>query len=291
MSWIELQWVVPRKSVELLSSKLFDLEALGVQEDFIEGQAPPPRQPWDTGPEAPLPPFMVLKAWWDKDGIEKIENTKKLIAQLVAEYPETKGVSWIDVSPQNWENSWKDHFSRKVFSEKLAIAPPWEAQEGDVVLEPGIAFGTGEHPTTASCLEAIAMWAQEGLTCLDVGCGSGILALGAAKLGMEAIGIDIEEQAIISAKENAETNGFEIDFSQTDIAEIEAQFDIVVANLYAEVLVALSADIQRCLKKGGKLALAGILTTKQSLVLAAFSSLQVLRKKEEGDWISLWFQG
>ena len=293
MSWIELQWVVPRKAVELLSSKLFDLEALGVQEDFIEGQAPPPRQPWDTGPEAPLPPFMVLKAWWDKgdkgdkDGIEK---TKNAIAQLVAEYPETQGMSWIDVSPQNWENSWKDHFSRKVFSERLAIAPPWEAQEGDVVLEPGIAFGTGEHPTTASCLEAIAIWAQEGLTCLDVGCGSGILAIGATKLGMEAAGIDIEEQAILSAKENAEKNGFQIDFYQTDIAEIDSQFDIVVANLYAEVLVALSADIQRCLKKGGRLALAGILTTKQNLVLEAFSSLKILRKKEEGDWISLWFQ-
>lgn len=287
MSWVELQWVVPRKLADLFSSKLFELGALGVQEDFIEGEAPPPRQPWDTGPEAPLPNRVVLKAWWEET---EAEEKRDLIALFAQENPETENPLWVHVSPQNWENSWMDHFSRKVFSDKLAISPPWEAQEGDVVLEPGIAFGTGEHPTTASCLEALANWAKEGLTCLDVGCGSGILALAATKLDMSSIGIDIEEQAIISAQENAAKNNFQIDFSQTDIADIRSQFDIVVANLYAEVLVALSHDIQRCLKSGGKLALAGILTTKQDLVLDAFSSLQVIRKKEEGDWISLWFQ-
>ena len=287
MSWIELQWVVPRRAIELLSAQLFELGALGVQEDFIAGEAPPPRQPWDTGPEEPLPPFMLLKGWWEEEGIAQ---TKDAISRLAQEHPETREISWVGVSPQNWESSWKDHFSRKVFSDKLAIAPPWEAQEGDVILEPGIAFGTGEHPTTASCLEAISAWAEEGLTCLDVGCGSGILALAATKLGLRSVGIDIEEQAIVSANENAEKNNLQIDFSQTDIANIVSQFDIVVANLYAEVLVALSPDIIRCVTPGGKLALAGILTSKQSLVLEAFSSLRLLRTKEEGDWTALWLE-
>ncbi len=287
MSWIELQWVIPRRSVDLLSSKLFELGALGVQEDFLEAERPPPRQPWDTGPEAPLPTRVVLKAWWEE---QDAEDKKKHISLLAEANPETLEPLWIPVSPQNWENSWKDHFSRKIFSKDLVIAPPWEAHEGDIILEPGIAFGTGEHPTTASCLEALADWSEEGLTCLDVGCGSGILALAAAKLGMEAVGIDIESQAIASAQENANKNNFKINFSQTDISDISLQFDIVVANLYAEVLVALSRDIQRCVKDGGKLALAGILTSKYDLVLESFSSLNLVRKQDNGDWTSLWFQ-
>ena len=89
-------------------------------------------------------------------------------------------------------------------SEHLVIAPPWLAQSGDIIIEPGIAFGTGEHPTTYSCMEALAKWIVEDekmqhQTCLDVGCGSGILALAAAHLGMNAYGIDIEEDAIAAA--------------------------------------------------------------------------------------------
>lgn len=287
MGWVELQWAVPRRSVDFLSAELFQLGALGVQEDFLEGQAPPPRQPWDTGPDAPLPPFALLKAWWEESALEE---TPALIALLATKNPETHEPVWIDVSPQDWEHSWKDHFSRKVFSDKLAIAPPWEAQEGDVILEPGIAFGTGEHPSTASCLEAIAEWSEDGLTCFDVGCGSGILALAAAKLGMKVVGVDIEEQAIQSSIENAEKNGLQIDFSQTAITDVTEEFDCIVANLYAEVLVALSGDIQRCLKPGGRLALAGILTTKVDSVLQVFSSLTLIRRREEGDWTSVWFQ-
>lgn len=284
MSWVELQWAVPRKDTEFFSSRLFQFGALGVQEDFLEGEAPPPRQPWDTGEAAPLPPYVLLRAWWEQEGLEKIQMN---ISSLAISHPETKKPSWNNISDQNWANSWRDHFSRKVFSERLAIAPPWEAQAGDLVIEPGIAFGTGEHPTTASCLEAIAAWADEGKTCLDVGCGSGILALAAAKLGYQVFGIDIEKQAIDAAKHNAKVNQLEATFSDTDIADIEEQYDIVVANLYAEVLVQLAPYILRTV--GSKIALAGILTTKANLVLDAFSSLQLIRQKEEGDWTSLWF--
>ena len=93
------------------------------------------------------------------------------------------------------------HFQRHQISEQLAISPPWLAQDGDIVLEPGIAFGTGEHPTTYACMKALAQWISENPSlqnqrCLDVGCGSGILALAAAKLGMFVDGIDIEADAI-----------------------------------------------------------------------------------------------
>ena len=144
-------------------------------------------------------------------------------------------------------NAWKQHFQGAFFSNKLVISPPWEAQDGDVIIEPGIAFGTGEHPTTASCLEALIFGQNYPRmeTCLDLGCGSGILAMGAAKLGLDVVGVERESAAIVSANANAERNGLTADFSQTDIAEIHQTFDIVVANLFAKVLTALAPDILR----------------------------------------------
>ena len=212
------------------------------------------------------------------------------MAQLAAALDDTGGVLWVPVSQEDWANSWKQHFSRRVFSDKLVISPPWEAQEGDVIIEPGIAFGTGEHPTTASCLEALAVWADlpDNKTCLDLGCGSGILAMGAAKLGLTVVGVDIEPAAIASANENAKRNGLNASFSQTDIADIDQRFDVVVANLFAEVLVALSTDILRV--STGYVALAGILVTKSSMVETAFASLELIRKNREGDWVSLWYK-
>ena len=128
----------------------------------------------------------------------------------------------------------------------------------------------------------------ENKTCLDLGCGSGILAMGAAKLGLRVVGVDIEPTAIVSANANAERNGLTASFSQTDIAEIDQQFDVVVANLFAEVLVALSKDILRV--STGYVALAGILVSKSPMVESAFSSLDLIRKKRDGDWMSLWYK-
>ena len=137
---------------------------------------------------------------------------------------------------------------------------------------------------------ALALWSKntDNQTCLDLGCGSGILGLGAARLGLDVIGVDIESDAIASAKSNAKRNGLAINFSQTDITDIDEQFDVVVANLFAEVLVALSEDILRVSK--GYLALAGILAIKSHMVEDAFGSLELIRRKQEGDWISLWYK-
>lgn len=286
MSWIELAWEVPTEKMDILSSHIFALGALGVQEEYRTGEEPPPKQPWDTEEIVANVAFMILKSWWE---ITDFEDGQLALANLAQEFEIAPPIQNF-VEAEDWANGWKVYFTRKVFSPALAIAPPWEAQEGDVVIEPGIAFGTGEHPTTASCLEALALWAPEraGQTCLDLGCGSGILALAAAKLGMQVMGVDIEATAITSAKNNAHSNGLLADFSQRDVADIHQQFDVVVANLFAEVLVALSQDILRCTKD--KLALAGILATKVHMVEEVFQDLTLLRKKQEGDWVSLWYE-
>ena len=143
---------------------------------------------------------------------------------------------WAALEAVDWKESWKDHFSRHVF-QMTAISPPWLAQAGDLIIEPGVAFGTGEHPTTARCLEAITQWGQPGGSCLDVGCGSGILALAAAKMGMSVVGVDIESDAIDSANKAAALNGLTADFSTTPIERLAGTYDVVVVNLFAELLV------------------------------------------------------
>jgi ribosomal protein L11 methyltransferase len=284
MAWVELHWGVPRKLKDELISKLFTIGVVGVQEDYLPGEEPPPRQPWDVGPEPPLSEFILIKAWWESPVASSVQ---KEMLELVYRYPEVHKPSWFNVSEQDWATDWKKHFQRHQISEKLAIAPPWAAIKGDVIIEPGIAFGTGEHPTTYSCLEALSQWSKPGGKCLDVGCGSGVLSLAAASLGMEAYGIDIEDQAITSAKENAKRNGLNITFNQTNISDIKEQYEVVVANLYAEVLVALSSDIISC--SSGKLALAGILVEKEDMVREAFCSLTLFHRKVDGDWVALWY--
>ena len=281
--WAELQLKTPRDLIDDISSLLFEHGALGLQEDYLPGQAPPPPQPWDTLPPPPPPPFALLKVWFDLDSQQDITA---LLAEKVLSHDLT--VQWSEISASDWGESWKANFSRHVFSDELAIAPPWLAQQGDLIVEPGVAFGTGEHPTTASCLEAISKWRNPGASCLDVGCGSGILALAAAKLGMKAVGIDIDPDAVSSANETAKQNNLKADFSTLPLQRIDGKYELVVANLFAELLIQFAPLIMaRC---SHRLALAGILIDRVDGVYTAYESMTLIRSKQEGDWVSLWYE-
>jgi ribosomal protein L11 methyltransferase len=280
--WRELSWVVPVELTEILGAELGDMGSLGAQEDYLEGEEPSPRQPWEKDRVIENPSHRILKVWFpqDSDIEEEFESLKSC-------YPSTGFHSWTLISEDDWDQDWKKHFTRFVISDALAVSPPWEAQEGDLIIEPGLAFGTGNHPTTHSCLEAIAKWANPGETCLDLGCGTGILALAAAKLGMESIGVDCDDDAIQASKQNAEINGLTAYFDTTPIEDLKHSSPLVVANLYAEVLVALTPHILPLV--GRNLALAGILADRSHLVKDAFSTLKLIREQREGDWVSLWY--
>ena len=279
-AWIELRWTLPRQAAEPASAALFDLGALGVQEDYLPGQAPPPRQPWDTGPRPPEPPLVLLRAWWEAAAAP---DTAPLLARWGGE------VDWATVEAEDWANQWRDHFVRVAISDRLAVAPPWDAQPGDVILEPGMAFGSGDHPTTHACLVGIDRHATPGGRCLDVGCGSGILAIAAAKLGMQVEGIDIDPECVRTSTENAALNHLSAAFSETPLARLQGTHDLVVANVYAEVLVTMAPDLARLCAPGGVVVLAGILADRDHLVLDAMqhAGLQVVRREQAGEWVSL----
>ena len=180
---------------------------------------------------------------------------------------------------------WKTHHHRIPISDSLTVSPPWEAQEGDLIIPPGNAFGTGDHPSTFECLRYISALAPSATACLDVGCGSGVLALAATKLGVPSVGIDIDAPSVDAAIENAVLNGLAADFSTTPLQKVQSQYDLVVANLFAEVLVALAPDLLRVTNK--HLVLAGILNEKADTVLEALSELELQDTSISGAWTCL----
>ncbi len=176
-----------------------------------------------------------------------------------------------------WEREWLRDFGPMPFGRRLWVCPSGhEAPGGDTVvvqLDPGLAFGTGTHPTTALCLEWLDDISPCGSTVLDYGCGSGILAIAALKLGaMEATGMDIDPQALIASRENAAANAVahRLTLVGSDAA-IEGEFDVVVANILAEPLVQFADSITSRLSRGGMLALSGVLCEQARNVRAAYA--------------------
>ena len=181
------------------------------------------------------------------------------------------------LADRDWEREWLRDFGPMRFGRRLWVCPAGSAPEqpGAIVvrLDPGLAFGTGTHATTAMCLEWLDAIELQGRTVLDYGCGSGVLAIAALKLGCErAHAMDIDVQAITAARENAAQNGVQdmISCSASPDA-IEEQFDVVVANILAGPLVELAGFVSNCIRSGGQLALSGILSEQADAVIAAYA--------------------
>ncbi|MFZ5477938.1 MAG: 50S ribosomal protein L11 methyltransferase [Myxococcota bacterium] len=276
--WHALAVTLPRGAAKVAARDLLALGATGTQEDWPEGVARRFKQPWDTGPAPRAPRKVLLRAWFAERPAEEAVR-----AALGGEAP-----TWTIQEEEDWSENWKRHFRPVHVSDRLVVAAPWHGIPDALVIEPGNAFGTGEHPTTRACLRAVDRHARPGATLLDVGCGSGVLALAGAKLGMRARGIDVDPDAIASARAAAVANGLAADFDTTPLAEVEGRYDLVVANLYAEVLAAMAPDILRL--AAGPVALAGILADRAPLVREAFAARRVVRDEAEEGWVSLEYE-
>lgn len=212
-----------------------------------------------------------------------------------------EGIDWSQatfrrVADQDWERAWLDQFKPMAFGARTWIIPwhmpaPAEADGGVIIrLDPGLAFGSGTHPTTALCLQWLDSLELKDKTVLDFGCGSGILALAALKLGARtAVGVDNDPQALIASQDNAERNGVGAAlqvFLPDD--EPEAVYPVVVANILAAALISLSATLAARTMPGGVIALSGILKGQEHEVLSAFTpffdDLQVTPLE---DWIRI----
>ena len=215
------------------------------------------------------------------------------------------------IADANWMEAWKEHYRPISVGEKLIIVPAWmdspDKTRIPIKIDPGMAFGTGTHPTTQLALalmEDIIVGAKHAspLHIIDVGCGSGILAVAALKLGVEkALGVDIESASVKSARENADVNGIGEEFiiGQGSVDEILtgnfefASARLVVANILAPILICLmEAGLGMLVSPGGTLILSGILDEQEERIRAAAAShqLKILERRQMGDWVAFTLQ-
>jgi ribosomal protein L11 methyltransferase len=188
------------------------------------------------------------------------------------------------VEEQNWVALTQAQFEPIRISDRLWIVPSWHTPPCPdavvLVLDPGMAFGTGSHPTTRLCLEWLERTVRPGISLLDYGCGSGILAIAAARLGAaDALGVDIDPQAVAAARGNAARNGVRVRFEDSAVG-LRGEFDLVVANILSNPLKVLAPAISAHVRPGGRLALSGILAAQTDELIAAYAP-----------WISLAIAG
>ncbi len=223
---------------------------------------------------------MVLRAWFENPDVQRV----------AAELSDVRArIAWAVVPDTDWQIAWRAGFSPIHISERLVIAPPWNAPEDALIIEPGQGFGTGSHPTTVQMLRAIDELADSSASALDIGCGSGILALAAASLGLRARGVDIETAAIADAKANAARNALSATFSTTPIEDLEGRADLVLANLHAELISHFAGNLERL--TGEWLILAGILADREPIARAALDECLTLTERHvDGEWVSLRYR-
>lgn len=195
------------------------------------------------------------------------------------------------IDDEDWVNEWKKYF-KPIVTDSVTVVPTWIAyspREGEKLLrlDPGMAFGTGEHATTRMCLELMR---AAGRSVIDVGCGSGILGIAAAITGAKYVYMcDIDPQAVKAARNNAELNGVVCEIEQADLLATSRRAELILANLTADLLIRMAPSVREHLEEGGKLVVSGIIAERLDEVKDAFSRLGYKVEKEaaEGDWRAL----
>ena len=202
-----------------------------------------------------------------------------------------------DCKTEDWQNNWKQYFHSMPIGKKLLIRPLWENSfdsQGRKILniEPGLAFGTGSHPTTKLCLETLEDYVDSASTILDIGCGSGILSIASLLLGAKsALGVDIDSLAVKTAIKNAEENSFnesQIKFIQGNLSDkVSGKFSIVVANIVADVIIEFNSQVGKFLDDGGIYITGGIIENRENDVLLSFAQngFKVIEKRENNGWL------
>lgn len=228
-------------------------------------------------------------------GVDAVVESIRLGLSTVGEC----AVLTAEVPDQDWSELWKIHFKARRVGERFVIVPTWEtyaAQPCDLVitLDPGQAFGTGDHPTTRLCLQLMETVAIEGKSVLDVGCGSGVLSIGACLLGAaEVEATDIDGQAVAIARENAELNAVTITAEARDgLAESAPKYDVLLSNIISATLIRLAPAIANCVKPGGDWIASGIIAMNWPDVQrgAERAGFELVTFEQEDDWIGAHFR-
>jgi ribosomal protein L11 methyltransferase len=306
--WLEVSLVVDGEIAEAVSEVLGRYIPGGVVIESIRISGEPGEEGHAEGP-------LRVIGYLEMDN--QLENTKRKIEEALWHLGQIRPIPDMQtrsIASLDWSEIWKDHFQPVQIGSRLVIIPAWMEADQDlrlaVKIEPGMAFGTGTHPTTQLCLEIIAdliskeergevEGSRSSLNMIDVGCGSGILGIAALKLGVKRVlGVDLDPQAVKSARQNALLNGVSdrIELENGSLTEIKAKTfslshaELVVANILAPVIIRLlEAGLGELLTEGGRLILSGILEEQVPEVESALQAAgcNLVQKHQMGDWMAL----
>lgn len=316
MNWIELSVEVERELVEPVS-ELFSRYGynggVAIDEPFTTSEE---TMAYRKATERSVVVRTYLAA--DATAAEKQQRVAEGLWHLSQIRP-TGELQTRTVADEDWANAWKAHYTILHIGSRTVIVPSWlehEEQAGEIVLrlDPGMAFGTGTHPTTQLCLALLETYVQPAGRVLDLGCGSGILAVAAAKLGATAVlALDTDPIAVAATRANAEHNGVATQVTtavgslgagvglghwlgweqagepEQPVDAASGQFELIVANIIAKVLAAIAPDVAASLAPGGVLLSSGIIAEREPEVLAAYESagLRLVERHMDGEWVAL----
>ncbi len=307
MNWTEITILTTPEAEELITAVLYETGVGGVniEDPSLIDEANRNTRDWDVMDQDIIAKYSeekcLIKAYYSPEVNmeevmlkihEGIENAKSFVDVGKAE------VSSCIVNEQDWENSWKQYYKPVYLGKNIVIKPVWEEIEekaGQIVVEldPGMAFGTGTHETTGMCLEIMEKMVKPGDNVLDIGTGSGILSIGAVKMGAEhCFAVDIDPMAVKIVGENSEINGVSDKITAVcgNLAEkVEGKYDLVVANIIADAIISLSPDVRQFMKDTAVYITSGIITfrlddVKAKLEECGFEITEVVTK---GDWAAV----
>ena len=309
MQWAEVSVDTSHEATELVSEILQELGAAGVViedpallNEYIRSGL------WDYTDleESEETEAVRVKAYWalDEELEGKLQRLAARLDGLAAHGIDTGAgaVSWKAVADEDWAETWKEFFHTEKIGARTVIKPTWEEYEagaGEIVaeLDPGAAFGTGQHATTTLCIRALEELVRPGMTVFDVGTGSGVLAIVAAKLGAKRVeAVDFDPVAVRVARENVRQNDVEdiVRTGQSDLLKsVEGRADLIIANIIADIIVRLFGEVEAHLAPDGTMLLAGIIEDRLQDVVeaAALHGFAVEKIEQEKGWAAVIVKG
>ncbi len=313
MNWVEVTVETTAIGADIVAQIFYEIQVPGV---VIEGPEAVRRAEQESGArgdadhslsdmeDTGMEDMIQVKAYIKSDAAlhDKLQFVKERLRQLREQDfgldPGTLRMSLENVRAEDWTNNWKKYFKPIKVSDRIVIKPSWEQYEkkpGERVLEmdPGMAFGTGTHETTRLCIRMIERYLQPGNTVVDIGCGTGVLAISSVLLGAaRAVAVDLDENAVRAAKENIKRNRVEdrVEVRKSNLLDgVRGQFDLAVSNILAETIRKLTTSIRGVLKPGGIFLASGLLLDNLQEVTDAMQTagLDVIGKDAMGDWVAV----
>ena len=295
MKWLELSVRTPPEFVEPLSQIFYRYGHGGVAVE-VEGGFNPDEGEALTGDEwAVVTTYLPMN-----NSLADRRSRIDVGVRLVAHVSDISPLREREVEEEEWQDSWKEHFHVLRVSRRIIVCPTWREytpQDGEAVimLDPGMAFGTGHHPTTRMCLEQLDALVEPGMDVLDVGCGSGVLSIAAARLGARHVfGLEIDSVAVNVAKQNVRDNGAEhtVRVVQGTLPHPDVKrsaYGIAVANISAKVVSEITTYMVNAVQDGGKVVTSGILLENKGVVEQALAEAGATLEQTlvDGDWVTL----